>query len=157
MTIQEVKQKFFAYRNGIIADALRKASDKHSIIFGLNLPQLAEIATMIGKDAMLARALWEDSKVRESQLLAPYVMPTQDFTHKEAMEWIDSTPNHEVADLLCMKLLRNLPYTVELLTHLEQSYDTSSAERRYVAMRLRKNLEAIGKLPTPIANDNDLF
>lgn len=157
MTVQDVKQKFFAYRNGIVADALRKASDRHSIIFGLNLPQLAEIAQMTGKDATLARTLWQDGKVRESQLLAPYIMPTEDFVQEEAMEWIKEAPNHEVTDLLCMKLLRNLPYALELLASLEQSDSEPTEHIRYTAMRLRKNLEAIGKLPTPTINDNNLF
>ena len=42
--MQTVKRHFFALRNGVIADALRRAGSPFRIIFGLNLPQIAEIA-----------------------------------------------------------------------------------------------------------------
>ena len=54
---QNVKRRFFALRNGIIADTLRRAGDPHTIIFGLTLPQLREVAEATGKDDALAALL----------------------------------------------------------------------------------------------------
>ena len=42
--MQIIKRRFFAMRNGIIADTLRKAGLDYRMIFGLNLPQVVEIA-----------------------------------------------------------------------------------------------------------------
>ena len=46
--LQNIKRRFFALRNGVIADTLRRAGSPFKIIFGLNLPQLAEIAAELG-------------------------------------------------------------------------------------------------------------
>ena len=42
--MQIIKRRFFAMRNGIIADTLRKAGLDYRMIFGLNLPQITDIA-----------------------------------------------------------------------------------------------------------------
>ena len=42
--IQLIKRRFFAMRNGIVADTIRKAGFDYRMIFGLNLPQLKDIA-----------------------------------------------------------------------------------------------------------------
>ena len=47
--MQTVKRRFFAMRNGVIADVLRKGGSPFRTIFGLNLPQIAEIAADTGK------------------------------------------------------------------------------------------------------------
>ena len=38
--LKEIKHQFMAFRNGIVADALRKAGYDYKVIFGLQLPQL---------------------------------------------------------------------------------------------------------------------
>ncbi|MDE6370251.1 MAG: hypothetical protein K2K92_02035, partial [Duncaniella sp.] len=73
--IQTIKRRFFAMRNGVIADTLRKAGLPYRIIFGLNLPQIAEIAEETGADEALARQLWADTGTRESMMLAPMIFP----------------------------------------------------------------------------------
>ena len=71
--IKEIKHNFMAFRNGIVSDTLRKAGMPYNIIFGLQLPQIAEIARSNEKNLELADALWQDSGVRESRLLACYL------------------------------------------------------------------------------------
>ena len=44
MELKDIKQQFFTYRNGMLADRLREAGDCHKVIFGLNLPQIVDIA-----------------------------------------------------------------------------------------------------------------
>lgn len=63
-----------AMRNGIVGDIYRRAGiDCYKIIFGLNLPQMREIACDYEKDAELAAALWNDKTVRESRLLSTWL------------------------------------------------------------------------------------
>ena len=68
--MQTVKREFFAMRNGIIADTYRKAGTVFKIVFGLNLPQLVEIAGRTPHSRELAEALWANTTTRESMLLA---------------------------------------------------------------------------------------
>lgn len=141
--IQKIKKLFFSYRNGIIADTLRKTGNNHKMIYGLNLPQITEIATLIGKNSVIAEALWENNTTRESQLLAPCVYPLSEFNKEKALEWINSINDYETADVLCMKLLRNTEYAESLISDLLSAKDEM---KKYIGFRLALNLIVIGKL-----------
>lgn len=99
-----------AYRNGIVADTLRTAGMQcYNVIFGLNVPQLAQIAGTVGKNKALANSLWADKKVRESRLLAAYVFPTEEVSEQEALTLMADCQTQEEADMLAFRLLRYLP------------------------------------------------
>lgn len=135
--MQTVKRRMYAMRNGVIADTLRKAGSPFSVIFGLNLPQLVEIATEIGKDREMATRLWANSTTRESMLLAPMLMPADDFSIEEAIEWCRAIPSFEVADILCHRLLRHEPYAPELVRKLIAFDDPMM---HYTGVRLMCNI-----------------
>ena len=128
--MQTVKRHFFAMRNGIIADTLRRGGSPFRIIFGLNLPQLVEIAASTPHSAALARRLWENSSTRE------------EFDIDTAIAWAAQIPSTEVADILCHRLLRHLPYSIDLAGTLCTSDDEM---KRYTGLRLLFNL--VGKYP----------
>ncbi|MCM1483109.1 MAG: DNA alkylation repair protein [Muribaculaceae bacterium] len=131
--IQELKRRFFAMRNGIIADTLRKAGSPYKIIFGLNLPQLSEIAASLGTDADMAEYLWANNSTRESMMLAPMLYPLDKFTIDTARSWIDRAVSTEASDVLCHRLLRYQPYAHTLI--LEYADDPCDL-KRYIALRL---------------------
>lgn len=135
MELKDVKQRFFALRNGLLADMLRKqTADPHRMIFGLNLPQLREIAAETGKDAVLADALWADKDCRESRLLAPMVCPFESLR----FNWLKEVRTEEEADILCHRLLRHQPGAAEAAAKLaDESEDPLMI---YAAMRLLVNL-----------------
>lgn len=143
MELKEIKQQFYAFRNGIVADALRKAGDGHQVIFGLNLPQLIQVAQTTGCDRALAEQLWANATTRESRLLAPMVYPRADFAESTAVEWVRGVENTEVADVLCHKLLRYEDYAERLYISLCGS---ESDMTRYVALRLALNLSIQGRI-----------
>lgn len=116
--IREIKHAFMTYRNGVIADTLRKAGMPYSLIFGLQLPQLSSIARSVPHSVELADRLWADKNVRESRLLACWIYPTDSLPMGKAIELASETITREETDILCFRLLRNLPYAAELLTHL---------------------------------------
>lgn len=134
--MQTVKRRMYAMRNGVIADALRKGGSPFRVIFGLNLPQLVEIAA-IGKDAAMSRQLWANTATRESMLLAPMLMPVEDFTMEEAVGWSRQVPACEVADILCHRLLRHEPYALELARRLIDEEETMA---HYTGLRLMCNI-----------------
>lgn len=135
--MQTVKRRFFAMRNGIIADTLRKAGSPFKIIFGLNLPQIVEIAESCPKSAALATRLWNNSSTRESMLIAPMIFPRDEFSLSTALEWIETIPAAEVADILCHRLLRYLDFAPELAETLCLS---DKEMTRYTGLRLYFNL-----------------
>ena len=136
--MQNIKRKMFALRNGIIADRLRKAGDPHRVVFGLNLPQLDEIARSVGFDRALALALWDNSTTRESRLLAPMIMNPSEFTEDDARQWLSTILNVEEADILCHKLLRHLDNAADYVFKLTDKDNPAMA--RYTGLRLAFNL-----------------
>ncbi|MDE6207875.1 MAG: DNA alkylation repair protein [Muribaculaceae bacterium] len=135
--MQTVKRRFFAMRNGIIADVYRKAGSPYRIIFGLNLPQIVEIAQETAPSRELAEALWANTTTRESLLLAPMLMPLDEFSADDARRWAASAPDFEAADILCHRLLRHLPDAAALAGEFAAADD---AMTRYVGVRLAFNI-----------------
>ncbi len=127
--MQRVKRRFFAMRNGDLAQQMAERGARYRINFGLNLPQVSEIARDFlpgGKEHMavyggqpplpedldmadFARRLRDNTSTRESMLIAPMLFPVEALSEEEALEWMRSVPTPEVADVLCLKLLRNHP------------------------------------------------
>lgn len=129
-----MRKEFFTFRNGLLADMLRKqALLPQHVIFGLNIPQLCEIAAKAGEDKELARKLWSDTDCREARLLASMIHPAD----ADALGWLDEVLTVEEADVLCHRLLRRCPGASE------KASEALTAENplvRYAALRLIFNL-----------------
>lgn len=138
--IKEIKHSFMAFRNGIVSDTLRKAGMPYNIIFGLQLPQIAEIARNNDKNLELADALWQDSGVRESRLLACYLYPLAEVNEDKAYELASSVQTIEEADILSFRLLRNLEFANALANRLSSE---DSQLISYCGKALRRNLDAM--------------
>ena len=135
--MQTVKRRFFAMRNGAVADNMRRHGANYRIIFGLNLPQIVEIANETPCSVDLAEALWKNQSTRESMLMAPMIYPREDFRFETACRWASEVPTAEVADVLCHRLLRHTEFAWQLASSLVKS---SVAIERYLALRLMFNL-----------------
>ncbi|MEZ3551845.1 MAG: DNA alkylation repair protein [Muribaculaceae bacterium] len=142
--IKEIKHQFMTYRNGIVSDALRKAGMPYDVIFGLQIPDISKIARGVKSENSeeqqyaIAEYLWEERKIRESRLLACWMYPTEMVDTDKAIELASDVMTREEADILCFRLLRNLPYATELLPTLESN---ESPLISYCATALRRNLE----------------
>ena len=140
MDIKEIKKLFFTYRNGLIADTLRKAGMDYKIIFGLNVPQLSDISRRINEDReKLAEELWNDSEVRESRLLACWLFNPDTVGEGKAEELMKSVKTREEADILAFKLLRYLPFAKSLIS--ETDTDSDNTLYGYAVEALKRNLE----------------
>ena len=93
--LQDIKKDFYRYRNGIVAESLRKLYDPDVLIFGLTVPQLMEIARKYPKDLKLGLQLWKDKKTRESRLLALYLIPVALLEKETAREMFLDIRNFE--------------------------------------------------------------
>lgn len=136
--MQNVKRRFYALRNGDIAAVLRKAGSPYRIIFGLQLPQILEVAAASGCDAPLAESLWANVTTRESRLMAPMIADRELFSIDDARRWIASLVGTEETDLLCHRLLRHLPFAETIIN--EFSADSQAELQHYLALRLARNL-----------------
>ena len=139
--LSSIKHLFMVYRNGIVADALRKAGDPHEIIFGLQLPQIAFIAKEYGQDAVLAEMLWEDKKVRESRLLACRIFPPEGITTDMAIKLASSLQTREEAEIICFYLFRFIKNAPEVLSKLRSvEFLSLNPLMEYCADTLERNL-----------------
>lgn len=112
--IMQIRKEFFALRNGMIADTLRKGGLEQKYIFGLQLPQIKSTAERFRPEseydaASIARNLWSDHECREARLIACHLMPPALMATEEAIEWSEDIATREEADILAFKLLRYLP------------------------------------------------
>lgn len=129
-SLQTIKRLFFTYRNGMLADTLRGYGDPHKIIFGLDIPRIATIAREFSQDMELARALWEDKEVRESRLLATYLFPIDETDKETVLELCSGVITSEEADMLAFRLLKRLPYALEILDEMKNKSENGNWEDR---------------------------
>lgn len=136
--LKEIQQQFFAYRNGVLADQLRAAGCPCSVIFGLNVPQIAAIAREYEPSMTLAEALWAKRNDREARLLACYLFPKSEITRDKAVSLITDVQTPEEADMLCFRLLKHLPFASSLAEEAEKN---ETPLTQYLARSLRRHLE----------------
>lgn len=134
--INNIKKSFYTYRNGIVADILRKAGNPHTVIFGLQLPQIKIISDnlieSLNDDQVkeIGLLLWDDNEVRESRILACRLLKER-VTYDEALEMAHSIRNREEADLLTFYVLKYLPKLSDLLKAIELETDEKSCGTEY--------------------------
>jgi len=150
--MQTVKRRFYAMRNGALAEQMRRGGLDYRINFGLNIPQIKEIATEIigwglplDQLTELACSLWDNINTRESRLLAPMLYPATAMEAPLATKWLAEAQTTEVADHLCHSLLRRLPYAPELMRATLDNINATPLNR-YCALRLALNLLITGKI-----------
>ncbi len=137
-----IRKEFYALRNGMIADTLRKGGLEQKYIFGLQLPQIKGIAERFRPEAdadaaEMARNLWADRECREARLLACHLMPASAMTFEEAMNWAVDVASREEADILAFRLLRYHPVAEKIAIALESEENplkkyTATAIKRFI-------------------------
>lgn len=133
--MQNIKRRFFALRNGVIADVLKRAGSPYRIIFGLSLVDLRQIAAVSGRNADVAEALRLNDSTRESRLMWPMLLDPEDVSREQAAEWLGGIMSTEEADILCNALLRKTPFAMDIA--VEQINDSQSSDlQRYAALRM---------------------
>lgn len=145
-TMRELKRRFFMMRNGAIGEQLRRNGLKYRIIFGLNMPQLVEIAGDFPVDRDFALALWANTSTRESMLMAPMLYPAGQLTLEDALKLAGESPSVEVTDNLCHRLLGKAPFIESII---DNCLDHSEARPlvRYCGLRLLRGYLSDSNLP----------
>ncbi len=148
--LRGIRKEFFAFRNGIVADTLRKAGDPHTMIMGCLLVDISGIASRFGEAigeaeqrAAIASELWSDTNSRECRLAAPMLYPADMMTLELAVKWCEDVETVEIADNLCHKLMRKIP---DADTLFRQLIAQDKPLVKYTGYRLLLNLLLLGKV-----------
>ena len=148
---QLIKRRFYAMRNGLLADQLRRAGSPYKIIFGLNVPQLKEIAAEFSGDAELLAFLRADVRCRESRLIAPMLADAAALTAADAASWLASVESVEEADILSHSLLRRHPDAAAIASSVLADVPAGPLGlRAYAALRLLGHLPSSSLTPETI-------
>ena len=151
--LQLVKRRLYAMRNGIVADSLRKAGCPFRLIYGVNLPQLTEIANEFGHSEELAEQLWSDESLRESSILAPMIFPAERLTYERALALCHSVRWQEESDILCFKLLKKTQFAPRLA---EELCGEAEPLARYTGLRLWLNIAGANPVEARVAAEREL-
>lgn len=134
--MKEIKHLFFTYRNGAVADTLRRYGIPHKVIFGLEIPRLAEIARGLEASEELADRLWADNEVRESRLLATYLYSPATTSEDKVIKLASEVRTQEEADMLAFRLLKRMANAEQILNKLKsipECSKTAEALQRHLS------------------------
>lgn len=123
-TVKDIKAQFRLYMNGIASQSMREKGLGYKLNFGIELPRIKEIANKYEKNHQLAQELWKEN-IRECKVMATLLQPVDSFYTEIADIWMDDVQNSEIAELLCMNLLQNLPYASQ------KSFEWIASDRKY--------------------------
>lgn len=133
MELKDIKHYFFARRNGITADVLKRGGSGFEMIFGCDVPSISSLAREIGFDKALALDLWADRRVRESHLLAAWLMDPRQFTIEECLRLANEAVDLEDAQMLAFRLLKRHDSAREILDRLPADSLAAKALRQHLA------------------------
>lgn len=107
-TIKEIKRSFRSLMNGVTSQSMRSKGIDYHLNWGIQLPQLQQMAAEYGKDEQLAVELWKEN-IRECKLLATMMMPVEKMQDDMVELWMEQMPTQEVAEVAVMNLFQYLP------------------------------------------------
>lgn len=143
--IQTLRREFYSFRNGPLADTLRKAGMPHKVIFGLQLPQLTGIYNAVlaplSPESRIAAGweLWADRNCREARLLACRALNPEALTTDEALQMMSDVQTREEADILAFWLLKKVK--PEIQQEILRKASAAGLSESYALEALKRNLQ----------------
>lgn len=120
--IKDIRKRCRLGMNGVTSTSMREKGLNYKLNFGLNIPQIKQLASHYKPDKKLAEALW-DEETRELKILATLLYPVNDFSPETADKWVFSIPNQEIREQLCINLLQHTSFASKLAQELSNSPD----------------------------------
>lgn len=113
--IKEIKKRFRLAMNGVVSTIQRRQGLDYKINFGVEINRVKGIADDFEQDASLASALWKEN-IRESKLMAIFLMPVAEFSPERADEWLADAKFTEIAENVVKHLIAPQPFAAEKAT-----------------------------------------
>lgn len=111
--VKEIKKALRSAMNGVLSAQMRQAGMPYRLVFGVELPRLADIAKEFPTDRALAQALWNEP-IRECKILAAMLMPAEYMLPEIAEIWTLEMPTAEIAQTTVMYLMSRIPQAASL-------------------------------------------
>lgn len=145
--VKQIKRSFRLYMNGITSTSMRQKGLDYKINWGVSQMDLRHMAEQYGKNKALAVALWQEN-IRECKILATLIMPADDFTASEAMEWVATLLTVEMAEMVVFNLFQHMNEAEELSLMLFENDDKLVRICAYnlVCRLLKRNNECASQL-----------
>lgn len=112
--IKEIRNDLRLAMNGVTSTSMREKGITYKLNFGVPIPEIRQIVSKYEKDAELATALWKED-IREFKILATLLQPADAFPREQAESWIAEVPYMEIAEQLCVNLLKEVPYAENII------------------------------------------
>lgn len=112
--IKEIRNELRLAMNGVTSTSMREKGIVYKLNFGVPIPEIKQIASKYEKEAELAAALWKED-IREFKILATLLQPADTFSREQATRWIAEIPYMEIAEQLCVNLLKEVPYAESVI------------------------------------------
>lgn len=102
MKYKEIVRKLKSMKNpkNIKGMARYGIISKKSLILGVSIYVIRDMAKRIGKDHELAQQLW-NSKIREARLIATYIEDPKKVTERQMEEWVRDIDCWDICDQVC--------------------------------------------------------
>lgn len=104
-TANDIRRAFRLLMNGVASQSMRQKGSTYHVNWGIQLPQLKEMAAQYEQDSQLAVLLWKDD-VRESKIMATLLMPHGEMLPDMMELWMQQTPNMEMAEMAVINLFQ---------------------------------------------------
>ncbi len=114
--VREIRRKIILLKNGVVSDSMRDKGIVYKRNWGVDLPQIKEIAQMHEPSLELAERLWA-LEIRETIILATLLAPADALTEVKAEGWVADVENIEMAEQISMNLLSRLPGSTDIALH----------------------------------------
>ncbi len=112
--LKRIRRYIFLSMNGIAAENMETAGVHYRQNYGLQLPQIKDIASRFAPDVLLAERLWS-MRVREMMILATMLLPPAEFSETIAKRWIREIETMEVAQQLSFNLLVKCNLSIDVV------------------------------------------
>ena len=104
-TANDIRLQFRTLMNGVASQSMRNKGAQYHINWGIQLPQLQQLAANYEKNAQLAVTLWKDD-VRESKIMATLLMPHEEMLPDMMELWMQQITNREIAEMAVLNLFQ---------------------------------------------------
>ena len=112
MEIKQVLAKLKSMSNPEAIDGMARFGINPDNTYGITIPQLVELARIIGKDHQLAGALWQ-SGIRDARILACMIDDPQAVTEKQLENWVKDFDSWDVCDQCCNRLFQKTDFAYQ--------------------------------------------
>jgi len=125
MKVEEILNDLKTMANTKVVASMAKFGINSYNALGISIPQLRKIAKKIGKDHLLAQALW-DSGIHEARILASFIDDPQLVTEQQMEEWVKQFDSWDVCDQVCGNLFDKTNYAYS------KAHEWSKNEREFI-------------------------